>query len=327
MRLVLGKSINPYFNLAMEEYFLKNKEEDYFMLWRNDKAVIIGKNQNAYAEINKSFVSENDIKLVRRMTGGGAVFHDLGNVNYTFIKRKSPDAFNDYAYFSKVIISYLLEHNVSASLSGRNDMLIEGKKFSGNAQCAYKESVMHHGTLLFSSDKSDISAALNVNPLKIQSKGISSVRSRVTNIREHLTEDKSVVTFMNELGLFVSEYYNAKPYELNEEDIKEINRLVETKYALDSWNYGFKQKFTIKNEKKFSFGIVQIYLFIENNLIKDLKIYGDYFGERDVLELERVLSNSKYLESESWKLLEDIDIDSYIKGMSLKEFLELMYIS
>lgn len=327
MRLVLGKSINPYFNLAMEEYFLKNKEEDYFMLWRNDKAVIIGKNQNAYAEINKSFVSENDIKLVRRMTGGGAVFHDLGNVNYTFIKRKSPDAFNDYAYFSKVIISYLLEHNVSASLSGRNDMLIEGKKFSGNAQCAYKESVMHHGTLLFSSDKSDISAALNVNPLKIQSKGISSVRSRVTNIREHLTEDKSVVTFMNELGLFVSEYYNAKPYELNEEDIKEINRLVETKYALDSWNYGFKQKFTIKNEKKFSFGIVQIHLFIENNLIKDLKIYGDYFGERDVLELERVLSNSKYLESESWKLLEDIDIDSYIKGMSLKEFLELMYIS
>lgn len=326
MKIVIGESTNPYFNLAMEEYFLKEKEEDYFMLWRNDKSVIIGKNQNAYAEINQKFVSDNNIKVVRRMTGGGAVFHDLGNINYTFIKRNSKDSFNDYKIFSQPIIDFLNELGVKASMSGRNDILIGDKKISGNAQCAYKDSVMHHGTLLFSSDMSNISDSLKVNPLKIKSKGISSVRSRVTNISEHLNNKLSVESFISDLCDFVKTYYvDFVYYTLSDNDRAGINELVEQKYSTDKWNYGFKQEFSITNEIKFSYGLVQLYMTVTDNKIEYIKFLGDFFGEKDVSGLEEYLVGKSYLKDTIKSELTNVNIDSYITGMSDEDLLEIMF--
>lgn len=326
MNVLIGNSVDPYFNLAMEEYFLKEKSEDFFMLWRNDKSVIIGKNQNAYAEINQKFVDDNNIKVVRRMTGGGAVFHDLGNVNYTFIRRNSKDSFNDYAVFSKPVINYLNTLGIEAYLSGRNDMMIGDFKFSGNAQCAYKNSVMHHGTLLFSSEKSDISGALNVNPLKIKSKGIASVKSRVTNISDHLNSHMDVESFIDGLYSYIlNNFENTMKYELTDSDYKAIKELADKKYSDVSWNYGFKQEFSIINEQKFKSGIVQINLSILDNKINKIKIYGDFFGVRDISELERVLEGVLYYRDKISEALELVKLDDYISGIEDKAFLDLFF--
>jgi len=326
MYVLLGESTNPYFNLAMEEYFLKEKDDDFFMLWRNDKSVIIGKNQNAYAEINHEYVNKNNIKVVRRMTGGGAVFHDLGNVNYTFVKRNSKDSFNDYKLFSEPIISFLKTLGVDARMSGRNDMLIGDKKFSGNAQCAYKDSVMHHGTLMFSAKKNNLSNSLNVNPLKIQSKGIASVRSRVTNISEHLDFLYIVEEFVSELYKYIlSNFEGSKCYRLTNEDIERINELVEKKYSSSEWNYGFKQEYSIINEKKFDYGIIQANINVVNNKIVDLKFYGDFFGKRDITEIEKRLTGVTYLYDSVKEILYGLNIEEYVNMASLDDILTLLF--
>ncbi|MEG0331764.1 MAG: lipoate--protein ligase family protein, partial [Clostridium sp.] len=162
MIFIYNKSTDPYFNLAAEEYVLKNFNDDCFMLWRNSKAVIIGKNQNAIAEINRDYVTSNNIPVVRRLSGGGAVFHDLGNVNFTFITNDTDD-FVNFGKFTEPIIGVLKDNlSINAELSGRNDLTIDSKKFSGNAQYNYKNRVLHHGTLLFSSSIDNISESLNV---------------------------------------------------------------------------------------------------------------------------------------------------------------------
>jgi lipoate-protein ligase A len=194
MLLIYNDKTNPYFNLAMEEYLLKNFNEDLFILWRNESSVIVGKNQNTLSEINLEYIKENNIPVVRRQSGGGAVFHDLGNINFTFIANDN-NSFSDFKRFTQPIIDLLKTLDINAEFSGRNDLLIDGKKFSGNAQYNYKNKVMHHGTLLFSSQIGDLSNALKVKPIKFEGKGIKSVKSRVTNISEHLKYDIDILEF------------------------------------------------------------------------------------------------------------------------------------
>lgn len=326
MKILINESKNPYFNLSMEEYILKNKEDDFFILWQNDKSIIIGKNQNTYAEINNTYVTENNINVVRRITGGGAVFHDLGNVNYTYIKRNSRESFNNYKEFCGLIINYLRTLGINAELSGRNDMLIEGYKFSGNAQCAFGNSVMHHGTLLFSSSMNDLSKALNVNPLKIESKGIKSIRSRVTNISKHLKNDINVNEFIYGLKQFAeNEFDSAKVYNLSENDIQDIDELMNKKYLTFDWNYGFKQEYSIKNEKKYDFGLIQLYLNVVDNRINLVKLYGDFFGEKDISELENSFVGVLYNKDSISDVLNSIDIDKYIKGIKQEYLIELFF--
>ena len=168
MRIIPTTSLDPHFNLAAEEYLLTQSKEEIFMLWRNDRSVIIGKNQNAYAELNLPFVEEHNVKVVRRMTGGGAVFHDPGNINFTFIVNSAEKAI-DFVPYTAPIIDYLRSLGADATLSGRNDILIDGRKVSGNAQCVLNGRTMHHGTLLFSSDMSELAGALKVDESKIKS--------------------------------------------------------------------------------------------------------------------------------------------------------------
>ncbi|HOQ49218.1 MAG TPA: biotin/lipoate A/B protein ligase family protein, partial [Candidatus Kapabacteria bacterium] len=241
MLCILNNSTEPYFNLAAEEYFFNNFSENIFMLWRNSPAIIVGKHQNTLAEINYDYVKENNIKVVRRMTGGGAVFHDLGNINFTFIETGESEKLVDFRKYVQPILDILLKLGVNAKFEGRNDLTIDGKKFSGNAEHVYKNRILHHGTILFPAKMSDLSQALNVKDVKYT---VKSVRSRVTNVSEHLQTPLTVLEFINLVFNHILEMYeDAKIYEITEEDIKKINELVEKKYSTWEWNFGYSPEY------------------------------------------------------------------------------------
>ncbi|MCC3864215.1 lipoate--protein ligase [Terrisporobacter petrolearius] len=311
MLLINNTSTNAYFNLAMEEYFLKNTNEDIFILWRNESAIIVGKNQNTLSEINYEYVKQNKIKVVRRQSGGGAVFHDLGNINFTFISCND-NSFSDFKRFTMPIIDALKNLNIQAEFSGRNDLLIDNQKFSGNAQYNYKNKVMHHGTLLFSSEISDLSSALKVKPSKFEGKSVKSVKSRVTNITNHLEKDMTVLEFKNYLMNFInSKYENNCIYELSKEDINEINKLVEEKYNTWQWNFGHSPKYALNNEIKYPGGNIEFSLNVEKGLIKEIKFFGDFFGKNDVSYIEDLLKNTNHNEASIRSILNNIDINDY----------------
>ena len=314
MLLIYNEITNPYFNLAMEEYLLKNFTEDMFILWRNENAVIVGKNQNTLSEINLDYIKEHSIPVVRRQSGGGAVFHDLGNINFTFIANNN-DSFSDFKRFTTPIIDLLKTLDINAEFSGRNDLLIDGCKFSGNAQYNYKNRVMHHGTLLFSSQITDLSNALKVKPIKFEGKGVKSVKSRVTNISDHLKEPLNILEF-KDLIINYLEKINTdnKHYTLSELDIENINKLVEEKYSTWDWNFGNSPKYSLYNELKYPGGNVEFNLNVDKGIIKDIKFFGDFFGKYDISTVEDLLINTKHEENNLREILNSININDYFLG-------------
>ena len=317
MLLINNTNTNAYFNLAMEEYFLKNTNEDIFLLWQNENSIIVGKNQNTLSEINYDYVKENKIKVVRRLSGGGAVFHDLGNINFTFISCND-NSFSDFKKFTMPIVEALKELNVHAEFSGRNDLLIDGQKFSGNAQYNYKNKVMHHGTLLFSSEINDLSNALKVKPSKFQGKSVKSVKSRVTNISSHLDKKMTVLEFKDYLMDFINKRdENSHFYELNDKDVESINKLVEEKYSTWEWNFGYSPKYSLYNELKYPGGNVEFSLDVHDGLIKDIKFFGDFFGKEDISFIENKLRNVKHNEYSIKSALEDVDINNYFLNCNI----------
>lgn len=317
MLLINNTSTNAYFNLAMEEYFLKNTTEDVFMLWRNESAIIVGKNQNTLSEINYEYVKENNIKVVRRQSGGGAVFHDLGNINFTFISCND-NSFSDFKRFTMPIIECLEDLNIHAEFSGRNDLLIDNQKFSGNAQYNYKNKVMHHGTLLFSSQINDLSSALKVKPSKFEGKGVKSVKSRVTNISNHLKKSMTVLEFKDYLMNFINNKdENNHFYELSDHDINEINKLVDEKYSTWHWNFGHSPKYSLNNEVKYPGGNIEFSLNVDKGIINEIKFFGDFFGKKDVSNIEDLLKNVMHNESSIKSTLNNIDINDYFLNCNI----------
>ncbi len=324
MKIYLNDSIDPYFNLATEQYLLDSEDKgDVFMLWRNSPSVIIGKNQNAYGEINLGFVEENKIKVVRRLTGGGAVFHDLGNVNYTFITSSSNDGIN-FKRFCEPIIKALETLGLKAELSGRNDLMSDGRKISGNAQCVYNGKTMHHGTLLFSSDMSRLAGALNVDPEKIKSKGIKSVRSRVANIKELVAEeykDMDALAFKRYLEEYFSE--GADTVRFSEQDKRMIQKLSDEKYSSWEWNFGRSKEYQTSKRKYFEFGLVELHMSVNSGVISEISIAGDYFGVKDIAELEASLVGCRLIKEETEARLGSID--SYIMGAEPSDIVNLIF--
>ena len=317
MLLIYNDNTNPYFNLAMEEYLLKNNTEDLFILWRNKPSVIVGKNQNTLSEINLEYVKENSIPVVRRQSGGGAVFHDLGNINFTFITNNN-NSFSDFKKFTQPIIDLLKTMGLDATFSGRNDLLIDGKKFSGNAQYNYRNKVMHHGTLLFSSQITDLSNALKVKSIKFEGKGIKSVKSRVTNISEHLDTKMSVLEFKDLIMNYMASIdSDNKLYTLSKEDIDGIEKLVEKKYNTWEWNFGNSPKYSFSNELKYPGGNVEFNLEINKGVISKIKFFGDFFGKEDIENLEILLSGVKHKEESLREVLSNININNYLLGADM----------
>ena len=326
MLLIINDSNNAYYNLAAEEYLIDNFDEDIVMLWRNDNTVVVGKNQNTIEEIDSRYVEEHSISVVRRLTGGGAVFHDMGNVNYTIIQPYQEGLFSNYAYFTEAVRDFLQGLGISAELSGRNDLMIDGKKFSGNAQCVRKGRMMHHGTLMFSSDVKDISGALTPNCKKTESKGVKSVQSHVTNISSHLPYDRmSVEDFMDRLyHYFLRRFPEAVPYELTQEEKTAIQQLTDEKYSTWEWNYGASPAFGVSASHKYDFGLVDVRLNVIRGCIKEIRIFGDFFGVRSISELEDLLVGTEYRADAIRQVLAGIALGDYISGMTAEGLTDLI---
>ena len=329
MLLIINDSSDAYYNLAAEEYLIDHFDEDVVMLWRNDNTVVIGKNQNTIEEINREYVEANDISVVRRLTGGGAVFHDMGNVNYTIIQSYREGLFSNYEYFTEAVRDFLHSLGVRAELSGRNDLMIEGKKFSGNAQCVRDGRMMHHGTLMFSSDVKDISGALTPNAKKFESKGVKSVQSHVTNISSHLPgdaqHDMDTVEFLRKLYEFYRQRFpDAVSYELSPADRTAIRKLADEKYSTWEWNYGASPAFAVSASHKYDFGLVDVRLNVARGRIREIRIYGDYFGIRSISELETLLTGNEYRYETVIRALSNVRLGDYISGMTIEKLAQLI---
>ena len=323
MQFLVNKSTNPFFTLALEEYLLKNVDikEDYFILWQNEPTIVIGKHQNTLKEINMNFVQNNNINVVRRNSGGGAVYHDLGNINFTFITKYDEKHLLDFKTFTNPVVYSLGKLNVKAELSGRNDILIDGRKISGNSQHIYKDRFLHHGTLLFNSELENLVKALNVDNDKILSKGIESIKSRVTNIKEHVKEDIFMEEFKEILieNIFIWNKSSLKEYNLTSDHINEIEKLMKEKYMTWQWNYGESPEFNYRNSKRFQGGKLEVLLNIVEGHINECKIYGDFLGVMDVSEIEKKIIGVKYGEEYIEEFLKEIDINKYFGTICFDE--------
>ncbi|MGH4123772.1 MAG: lipoate--protein ligase [Clostridium sp.] len=328
MIYIKNDSNNPHFNLALEEYFLKTfKGEEYFILWQNEPAIIIGRNQNTIEEINKAYVEENNIKVVRRLSGGGAVYHDLGNLNFTFIVKADKSNINNFKKFTDSIVASLEKIGIKAEFTGRNDITIEGKKFSGNSQYYFKDRLLHHGTILFNSDLSVVQNALQVKAEKIQSKGIKSVRSRVTNVYPYLTQKVSVEEFKEILLHSIFEYKDAvyKEYVLKQDDIDKIQSIADEKYATWDWTYGESPEFNMEKSKRYPFGQLNIKLNVKDGRIKALGIYGDFFANKDLSKLQEGFIGVDFKEESLRQVIQGLELQEYIQGITIEDFIDCTF--
>lgn len=327
MKYIENYSNDPRYNLAFEEYCFKYlpRDEDYLLLWINSPAIIIGKNQNTIEEVNSEYIKMKGIQVVRRITGGGAVYHDLGNLNFSIITNAEGSKI-DFKKYNISILEALIKLGVKCELSGRNDITIEGKKFSGIAQSIWKDRVLNHGTLLFNTELDVLNNALNVKKDKIESKGVKSVKSRVTNIKDHLNVDVDIEEFREILARSILNTYDveAKTLKLNEEQLQEIDKLFQEKYSTWEWNYGSSPPFNYKNYRRFPFGSVEVRLEVKHGSISECKIYGDFFGTEDISILEKRLIGQKYEKEGLGKFLKEIDLKEYFGGIRKEDFLDLL---
>ena len=281
---------DPSYNLAMEQYVFNCLPRDrmYFMLWQNDNAIIVGKYQNTIAEINEEAVRERGIRVVRRLSGGGAVYHDMGNLNFTFITDVGESNALDLKLFCEPVVRTLATLGVKAEVNGRNDITIDGKKFSGNSQYIRQGRVMHHGTIMFDSDLSVVSEALRVDPTKIQTKGIRSVRSRVTNVVEHLPEKVTLPEFRRILLENILKENPGEAYPLTQDDLAAVEKLRAERYATWDWNYGFSPVCTMLRRRRVDgCGLIEAYITVEHGKIAALTFKGDFFSASEPDEIGR----------------------------------------
>lgn len=322
MKYIVNTSNDPYYNIAMDSYVFKEltKLDEIFMLWINAPAIIVGKHQNAIQEINKEYTDAHDIKVVRRLSGGGAVYHDFNNLNYTIISSNSDEGAFDFKTFSKPVIDTLAELGVTAEFTGRNDLEIGGKKFCGNAQAYYKGRMMHHGCLMFDVDMSVLSKALNVSKDKIESKGVKSVRARVTNVVDELPKKITVQEFSDAiLEQMKKQYPDMEEYVLTDEDKARVQELRDSQFATWDWNYGKAPEYTIERSVRYPAGKITTYADVENSVIKGIKIYGDFFGIKDVNDIEELLIGERYEYTDILEKLKTIDTTQYFSRMTTKE--------
>jgi lipoate-protein ligase A len=327
MYYIESPSTDPHFNLALEQYVFDSfdPEREYFMLWRNHNAIIVGKFQNTAAEINASYVKEKGISVVRRLSGGGAVYHDLGNVNFTFIVRAGELGAFDFASFCRPVVRALASLGVEAEINGRNDMTIEGKKFSGNAQYYKRGRVMHHGTILYDSDLSVVARALVVPKDKIESKGIKSVQSRITNVKSHMREDIPVEGFIAALREAMFRENKLLPYELSPQDLLGVRALQKEVYNTWEWNYGASPAYSLRKERRVEgCGKLEIHMNVERGVIADIAFFGDYFGSEDPAGLTALLRGRRLEREEISSLLAGLDLDAYFHNLDAERFLDIL---
>ncbi|MGX7199132.1 lipoate--protein ligase [Enterococcus nangangensis] len=334
MIYVPNENNDPRINLAIETYLLKEfkTDEPILLFYINQPSIIIGRNQNTLEEINKEYVDEHGILVVRRLSGGGAVYHDFGNLNFSFIMPDDGNSFRDFRKFTEPVIAALHELGVTgAELKGRNDLVINDMKFSGNAMYATEGRMFAHGTLMLDSDINEVVKALKVRKDKIESKGIKSIRSRVTNIKPFLPADKQNITtkeFRHEILLKIFGVANEdqiEKYQLTDHDWERINAISDEYYRNWDWNYGKSPEFNLERRQRFAIGSIEVRLNVVNGKINDAKIYGDFFGLGEVKDVEDALIGVRYEKEDLKAAVAKIDVQKYFGNIEAADFLNLIY--
>ncbi len=334
MLFVPNENNDPRINLAIETYLLKEKplDEPILLFYINEPSIIIGRNQNTIEEINMDYVAEKGIHVVRRLSGGGAVYHDFGNLNFSFIMPDDGNSFRDFAKVTQPIIDALHAMGVEgAQLKGRNDLVIGDKKFSGNAMYATNGRMFAHGTIMFDSDVNEVVNALKVRKDKIESKGIKSIRSRVTNIKPFLSDEYqnlSTVDFRQDilLRIFgVESLAEVKTYELTADDWQKINQISDEYYRNWDWNYGRSPEFDLVRRERFPIGSIEAKMNVANGKINDIRIFGDFFGLGEIADVEETLKGVQYDKKSISEAVATIDLKKYFGNVEVADLVNLLY--
>ena len=320
MRYLESPCHDPRWNLALEQYLFDHADRShgYLMLWQNENTIVVGKYQNTVAEINNAYVREKNITVVRRLSGGGAVYHDLGNLNFTFIVDASDVERINFRMFCEPVMRALATFGVTAELSGRNDITVDGKKISGNAQCVRNGVTMHHGTLLFDASTAEMGAVLKKDTEKLAHKGVRSHASRVVNLREMLGEGVSIEDFISHIEREVLTETGAKQVSLPDDAAIEPLR---ARNASEEWIFSERRYLTeygFTRRQKYPFGIVSVSLRLAREVIEEAVISGDFFGQKPIEELEALLVGRRVDEPLG------IDPSPYIAGMTEEELASLL---
>ena len=324
MRYLESPSRDPYFNLALEEYVFErmDKSKSYFLLWQNDNTIVVGKYQNTAEEIDQAYVDAHHIRVARRLSGGGAVYHDRGNLNFTFIVDRADAPGLNFKVFVRPVVEALARFGVHAAFTGRNDLTIDGMKFSGNAQYARRGRLLHHGCIMLDSNLTSVADALRVKEAKFASKAVKSVRSRVTTINAHAPAPISMEDFKGALKECAMASGELEPCTLTEEDLAAIRKLRDEKYATWAWNYGFSPAYDMRREMKFPAGLVTAHLSAEGGKIKAVRFYGDFFGG-ELGELEGAMAGLP-LDGHLTEALEALRVGDYMSGITAEELSRLL---
>ena len=325
VRYLETNSTDPYYNLAFEEFVLLNRTEgDYLLLWQNANTIVIGKHQNAEEEINRAFVEANNIHVIRRTTGGGAVYHDMGNLNYSFITDLTDAEHLTMAAFTLPIIKALAELGVKAECTGRNDITVGDRKISGNAQRIHKNRILHHGTLLFDSNPGMVSGALQVDPTKFQSKSTKSVRSRIANIRDFLTQDTDIADFKQHLIQSLSSG-GMQSEALSPDELAQVQALCEEKYRTWEWNFGNSPKYHRSNRARFVGGALEAKLSVDEGRITAIAFFGDFLARRPIEDVAQALIGCPFRSEDVSTVLKQFNLTDYFGGITEQEIREVIF--
>ncbi len=323
-------------NLATEQFLMNEKKfyEPLLLFYIEGPCIIVGRNQNTLEEINKQYVDEHQIIVTRRLSGGGAVYQDLGNLCFSFVVDSDSEEFGDFKSFVQPIVNAL--HDMGASsvkVSGRNDILVDGKKFSGNAMYTKNGKTFSHGTLMLDVDLSVLPKALTVPEDKIKSKGIKSIKSRVTNLRPYLSAQYQNITTPEFRDILLKELFHVdsidkianREYQLTDDDQKSIDRIFDDYYNNWDWVYGNSPEFTLKKRQHFTNGTIDARLQIDDGKVSHVTFFGDYFGPKDSSELAEKLEGVRFERTDFKDALKDVDINDYFTGISEEEFLNMLF--
>lgn len=322
MKIIRSPYFSPYFNCTLEEVLLKNTsfKEDVLLIYQNENAIIIGRNQNVYEEIDLEKVKQEKIEIFRRLSGGGAVFHDLGNINFSFITNKKKIT---QEMFLKPMMDFLKSLGLKVNFHGRNDLILEEKKFSGNAQYVWKNRMFHHGTLLFDCNLEKLSQVLKPKKIKIESKSIKSVRQRVTNLKPYLKK-MNHNQFIEKMIDFFIKNFDAKLISIAKGDQKKTLKLKKVKKSKE-WIFGKNPEFSFSNEQKFANGIIKLIIKIEQNKIKNIKFEGDFLSRKNVEDVYESFLNQEYKKENIKKILSKINTKDYFGNIKKNEILKLFF--
>jgi len=293
---------DPWFNLAAEEFVLRHFTEDVLMFWQNTPSVVVGKHQNTLAEVNMDFVQANQIPVIRRISGGGTVFHDLGNINYTLIRSVEKDSMLvDFRKFTQPLRDFLETVGLEAYFEGKNNLRVQGKKFSGNAAHVFKQRVMHHGTILFDTDLKVLEKVIQPSQEQYFDKGIKSINAEVTNISTLLLEKTSLKDFKKLMTDFFKDYFQIVDHQrLGADEVESIEKLAASKYKTWEWNVGYSPKYTLQKEVDTAYGRLKTKLYVEAGIIQDITLFIE---EKKLIKIENQLKHQPHRKAVLLKLL------------------------